>query len=126
MTGFLLRTLITAAGLWLADALIPGIQIAGPGTLLIAALLLGLVNALVRPLVILLTLPLTILTLGLFLLVINAAMLGLVAAFLSGFAISGFFAALFGWLIVSLTSTVASWYIGPSGRYEILVIERRR
>lgn len=126
MPGFFLRTIITAIGLWIADAIIPGINITSPGTLIIAALLMGFVNALVRPLAVLLTFPITILTLGLFLLVINAAMFGLVAAFLDGFSVSGFFAALFGWLIVSITSTVASWYIGPKGRYNVLIIERRR
>lgn len=125
MQGILLRTLITALGLWLADAIIPGINIATPGTLVLAAILMGLVNALVRPLAILLTIPLTIMTLGLFLLVVNAAMFGLVAAFLDGFSVTGFFSALFGWLIVSLTSTMASWFIGPKGRYNILIIERR-
>jgi putative membrane protein len=71
------------------------------------------------------TLPLTLLTLGLFLLVINAAMFGLVAAMLDGFRVAGFFSALLGWLVVSVTSTVASWYIGPSGRYQVLIVERR-
>jgi len=126
MRGIFLRTLITAIGLWLANAIIPGINIETPGTLVLAAILMGLVNALVRPLAILLTIPLTILTLGLFLLVVNAAMFGLVAAFLDGFSVTGFFAALFGWLIVSITSTMASWFIGPQGRYNILIIERRR
>lgn len=126
MAGFLLRTLITALGLWFAQTIIPGIDIETTGTLILAALLMGLVNALVRPVAILFTLPITIVTLGFFLLVINAAMFGLVAAFLEGFTVSGFFAALFGWLIVSLTSTVASWYIGPKGRYKVLVVERRR
>ena len=125
MAGFLVRTLITAIGLWLANTLIPGIDIETPGTLILAALLMGLVNAVVRPIAILLTFPFTIVTLGLFLLIINAAMFGLVAAFLEGFRVSGFFAALFGWLIVSLTSTVASWFIGPNGRYQILIIEQR-
>lgn len=122
----MIRTLITAVGLWLANALIPGIDIAGPGTLALAALLMGLVNALVRPILVVITLPITIVTLGVFLLVINAAMFGLVAAMLEGFRVSGFFAALFGWLIVTITSTVASWYIGPDGRYQILIVQRRR
>ncbi len=125
MTGILVRTLIIALGLGLATVLIPGVDIGGAGTLLVAALLLGLVNAVIRPLVILLTLPLTLLTLGLFLLVINAAMFGLVAAMLDSFHVAGFFSALFGALIVSLTGTFASWYIGPDGRYEVLIIERR-
>ncbi len=125
MLGFIIRTLITALGLWLVASLLPGIAIDGPGTLLLAALLMGLVNGLVRPLAVFFTLPLTLLTLGLFLLVINAAMFGLVAAMLDGFRVAGFFSALLGWLVVSVTSTVASWYIGPSGRYQVLIVERR-
>lgn len=126
MRGYLLRTIITAVGLLLAATLVPGIDISGPGTLVLAALLMGLVNALVRPILVLVTLPLTIITLGLFLLVINVAVFGLVAAILEGFRVSGFLAALVGWLIVSITSTVASWYIGPDGRYKILIVQRRR
>jgi len=124
MAGIIVRTLIIALGLGLASVIVPGVQIGGSTTLLIAALLLCLVNAIVRPLAVLLTLPLTIVTLGLFLLVINAAMFGLVAAMLDGFHVSGFFAALFGAIIVSITSTLASWYIGPDGRYDVLIIRR--
>lgn len=124
MQGFVLRTLIYMLGLYLASAILPGVAISGVGTFILAAVLMGLVNAVVRPLAFLLTLPLTIVTLGLFLLVLNAAMFGLVAALLPGFAVSGFWAALFGWLIVSVTSTLASWYIGPDGRVEILVVRR--
>jgi putative membrane protein len=101
------------------------VSIGEPVTLLVAALLLGLVNAFVRPLLVLLTLPLTLVTLGFFLLVINAAMFGLVAAMLDGFHVAGFFSAVFGALIVGLTGTLASLYIGPSGRYEVMVVERR-
>jgi len=125
MAGIIVRTLIIALGLGLANVLVPGVLIEGAGTLLVAALLLGLVNAIVRPLVVLLTLPLTIVTLGLFLLVINAGMFGLVAAMLEGFRVSGFFSALFGAIVVGLTSVLASWYIGPDGRYEVLIVERR-
>lgn len=124
MQGFVLRTLIYMLGLYLASVILPGVAISGVGTFILAAVLMGLVNAVVRPLAFLLTLPLTIVTLGLFLLVLNAAMFGLVAALLPGFAVSGFWAALFGWLIVSVTSTLASWYIGPDGRVEILVVRR--
>ena len=125
MNGILVRTLITALGLGLATAILPGVSIGEPVTLLVAALLLGLVNAFVRPLLVLLTLPLTLVTLGFFLLVINGAMFGLVAAMLDGFHVAGFFSAVFGALIVGLTSTLASLYIGPSGRYEVMVVERR-
>src|SRR5690349_8351060 len=103
MTGFVLRVAIVALGLWLATQILPGLSFDAPLTLLAAALLLGIVNAIVRPIAVIMTLPLTLLTLGLFLLVVNAAMLGLVALLLSGFHISGFWTALGGALIVSIT-----------------------
>ena len=111
-------------GLLLASALVPGVEIEGGGTVILAALLLGIVNALVRPIAFLLTLPLTIITLGLFLLVLNAAMFGLVAAMLDKFVVAGLGSAILGALIVSITSMIASWYIGPRGQVEILVIRR--
>ncbi|HEY8555636.1 MAG TPA: phage holin family protein [Burkholderiales bacterium] len=121
MTGFVLRWVVGAVGLWLAAEIVEGIHVAGAGTLLLAALLLGVVNAVVRPVLVLLTLPITVVTLGLFLLVINAAMLGLVALLLPGFAIDGFFAALLGSIIVSIVGWLASWFIGPRGRIEVIV-----
>src|SRR5687767_13185321 len=96
MTGFILRALISAIGLWLATEWVDGLNINSATTLVIAALLLGMVNAILRPLAIILTLPMTIVTLGLFILVINAAMLGMVALVLPGFAISGFWPAFLG------------------------------
>ncbi|MGI9238010.1 MAG: phage holin family protein [Woeseiaceae bacterium] len=125
MQGIFLRTIIAMLGLFLASQLLSGVSIAGTGTFIFAALLLGLVNAVVRPIAFILTLPLTIVTLGLFLFVLNAAMLGLVAALLDNFTISGFWSAVFGAIIVSITSTVSSWYIGPEGKYEVFVIRRR-
>ncbi|MDH3612968.1 MAG: phage holin family protein [Gammaproteobacteria bacterium] len=124
MAGIILRTLITMLGLYLATALIPGVQIDGTANFILAAILLSLVNGFVRPVAFLLTLPLTIVTLGLFLLVLNAAMFGLVAAMLDEFSVAGFWSALFGALIVSITSTMASWYIGPDGRYDVFVVRR--
>ncbi|MBI3769533.1 MAG: phage holin family protein [Deltaproteobacteria bacterium] len=121
MSGFLVRLLINALGLWVAQAIVPGVEITGVGTLLAAALLLGIANAVVRPLIVLLTLPITVLSLGLFLLVVNAAMLALVAALLEGFVLRGFFSALLGSLVVSITSWIAAWYVGPSGRIEVIV-----
>lgn len=120
MTGFLLRVAIVALGLWLATYLLPGLHFDSPGYLLAAALLLGIVNAIVRPIAVVLTLPLTLLSLGLFLLVVNAAMLGLVALLLSGFQISGFWTAVGGALIVSLTGWVASGLIGNNGKVEVM------
>ena len=125
MKGIVLRTLITMLGLFAASSLVPGVSITGGWTFVIAAVLLGLVNAFVRPVAWLLTLPITLVTLGLFLLVLNAAMFGLVAAMLDNFIVSGFWPALFGALIVSITSTIASWYIGPDGQVEVIVVTRR-
>ena len=125
MTGFLLRLMISAFGLWVAAKIVPGMHIQGGGTLLMSALLLGIVNAVVRPLAVLLTLPLTVLTLGFFLLVVNAGMLGLVSAFLDGFSLAGFGSALLGSIVVSLTGGVANWTIGPKGRVEIMIVERQ-
>ncbi len=126
MQGIVVRTLIIALGLGLANAIVPGVTIGGPLTLLVAALLLGLVNAIIRPIVLILTLPITIITLGLFLFVINAAMFGLVAAMLDGFHVAGLGSAMLGAIVVSITSILASWFIGPKGRYEILVVRRER
>ena len=89
MKGFIARTFITAFGLWIADTLLPGIRFDGVVSLWLSALLLGVVNAVVRPLVVLLTLPITFLSLGLFILVINGLMLMMVAAFVSSFHIAG-------------------------------------
>ncbi len=111
-------------GLFLASQLLPGVTIVGTGTFILAALLLGLVNGVVRPIAFVLTLPLTIVTLGLFLLVLNAAMFGLVAAVLDNFTVSGFWSAIFGAILVSITSTISSWYIGPDGKFEVFVIRR--
>ncbi|HET6304709.1 MAG TPA: phage holin family protein [Myxococcota bacterium] len=122
MPGFFIRLGISALALWLAAAIVPGLHIEGVGTLVLAALLLGIVNAVVRPVVVLLTIPLTIVTLGLFLLVVNAGMLGLVAALLENMRIDGFFAALLGAVVVGVTSWIASSWIGPSGRVELLVV----
>lgn len=121
MAGFILRALIAALGLWLATEWVDGISIDGPTTLIIAGLLLGVANAVVRPIAVILTIPFLIVTLGLFLLVVNAAMLGLVAAVLPGFAIAGFWSAVWAALIVSITSWIGSWFIGPKGRVDVMV-----
>lgn len=124
MPGFLLRLAISAFGLWLAAQIVPGMRISGTGTLVAAAFLLGVVNALVRPIVILLTLPITLVTLGVFLLVVNAGMLGLVAALLPNFHLEGLLTAVLGSIVVSLTGWVASWYVGPRGRVDVLIVRR--
>jgi putative membrane protein len=124
MVGFLLRAAITALGLWVASEIFSGLSFDSASKLIVAALLLGVVNAFVRPLAFILTLPLTVLTLGLFLLVLNAAMVGLVAWILPGFEISGFWTAVGAALVVSLVSWAASSAIGSSGKVEIFTSRR--
>ena len=124
MAGFLLRGLIAALGLWAATALLGGFIIDSPTTLILAGLLLGVVNAIVRPFALLLSLPALLFTLGLFLLVVNAAMIGLVALMLPGFQIAGFWTAVGGAIVVSLVSWIGSWFIGSRGRVEIIRTKR--
>ena len=119
MLGLITRIVIVALGLWAASMAVPGVEIRGLGSLVLAALLLGVANAIVRPVVILLTLPLTLITLGLFILVINAAMFALVSVFLHGFVVHGFGAAFWGALVVSLVSWFASIFIGKRGQVKM-------
>lgn len=124
MLGFLIRAGVVALGLWLATVWVPGVFIDSPSTLVLAGVLLGIVNSIVRPIAILLTLPMTILTLGLFILVINAGMVALVAWILPGMHVASFGAAFWTALVVSLVSIVGSWFIGPKGRFEVIVKRR--
>ncbi len=103
---FIAKIIIAAVGLWLASAIIPGVSTDSWVTLLLASLLLGLVNAFVRPVVTILTLPLTLVTLGLFLLVVNAAMIGLTAWLLPGFTVTGFWSAIFAAIVTGAVSWV--------------------
>jgi putative membrane protein len=110
---FIVRALIAALGLWLASRIVPGIRAPGGWTsLLVAAVLLGVVNAVVRPVVVMLTLPATVVTLGLFLLVVNAAMLGLVGWLLRGFAVDGLWAGIFGSVVVGVVSWLGHLVVG--------------
>jgi putative membrane protein len=106
MASLLLHWLISAASLIIVAYLIPGIEIRGLGTALIAPIVIGLVNATIGFVLKILTLPLTLLTLGLFWLIINALMLQLAAAIVPGFYVSGFWSAFFGAIILSLVSMV--------------------
>jgi putative membrane protein len=124
MSGFLMRAAIVAIGLWVATRWVSGVDIDTPTTLLLAGLLLGIVNAILKPIAIVLTLPMTVATLGLFLLVINAGMVALVAWMLPGMHVEGFWSALWTALVVSLVSIVGSWFIGPKRRFSVAA--RRR
>ena len=122
MRGFIIRAALVALGLWVATKIVPGVEIRSGESLIAAAILLAIVNAIVRPVLIILTLPITLLTLGLFLFVINGLMIELVAAFLSGFVVSGLGAAILCAIVVSLTSWVVSAFIGPQGRVEVITV----
>jgi putative membrane protein len=116
MARFLLHWLMTAVALGIAARLVPGVRVASPQVLIIAALVLGFVNAIVRPILVLLTLPLTVLTLGLFYLVVNGAAFGLAAALVPGFSVASLGSAILGALIVALVSGLVSWLLVPSPR----------
>jgi putative membrane protein len=122
MRGFLIRAAVVALGLWLASQIVPGVEIRSTGSLIAAALLLGVVNAFVRPIVVILTLPITLLTLGLFLLVINGLMIELVSHVLSGFVVNGLWPAILTSVVVAITSWLMSSFIGPQGRIEVVTV----
>jgi putative membrane protein len=104
LTLFLLHWAIIALSLWVASHIFRGIRFADTGSLIVSALLLGFANAVVKPLLIVLTLPLTLLTFGLFLLVINALMILLVSSLVKGFTVSGFWTALFASIFIAVLS----------------------
>jgi putative membrane protein len=105
LARFLLRAVFAALGLWVASKIVPGVVVTNTGSLVAAAVLLGIVNAFVRPIVFVLTLPLTLVTLGLFLLVVNAMMIGLVAVMLDGFQVHG----LLPGMLAAIVTGIASW-----------------
>jgi putative membrane protein len=118
---FLARWLITALSIGLASRWIQGFHTDGYLTLGLASLLLGLVNGILRPILVFFTLPLTVVTLGLFLIVLNAAMLGLTAWMLPGFSIDGFVPAVLGWAVITVVGwlsslLIGSWRTGPAGK----------
>ena len=113
MIRFIIQFLVTALALWLAARLVQGVGFADTGSLLLAAILLGVANAIVRPILTFITFPLTIITFGLFLLVVNAAVIGLVAAILPGFAVQGLWAGIGAAIVTGVVSWIAGWFIGP-------------
>jgi putative membrane protein len=106
LASFIVRAIFAAVGLWISAKIVPGVSVSSPGSLIAAAVLLGIVNAFVRPVVFVLTLPLTIVTLGLFLLVVNAAMIGLVSLLLHGFHVHGLGAGILAAIVTGVTSWI--------------------
>jgi putative membrane protein len=123
MMGFLLRILVNTLAIVLAAHLIPGIQVDGVLSAVAAGLLLGVINAVVRPILLVLTLPITLVTLGLFLLVLNGLCLWLVAIVIKGFHVAGFWSAVLGALCVSAVSWLVTMLVSDSGK--VVVITRR-
>jgi putative membrane protein len=122
--GFLLRVLVNALAIWVATEIVPGIGVRDTSTVVVAALVLGLLNAVVRPVLLVLTLPLTLVTLGLFLFVLNALCLWLTSAVVPGFHVRGFWAAFWGALIVSALSWAVNGFVSDRGR--VVMIKRWR
>ena len=108
LAKFVVRAVFAALGLWAASEMVSGVDVNTTATLIIAAVLLGVVNAFVRPVVVILTFPITLITLGLFLLVVNAMMIGLVAWFLPGFSVHGIVAG----ILAAIVTGAASWIGG--------------
>jgi putative membrane protein len=112
----LLKWILSAVAVWIVAQVVPGIRVNGPMAALIAALVIGLINATVGLVVKIVTFPLTLLTLGLFWFVINAAMLKLASIFVPGFEVHGFGAAFLGALLLSLVSALLHWLVVPRRR----------
>ena len=123
--GILLRWLILTAAILLASYLVNGIEVDGFWSAFFAAAILGILNALFRPILIILTLPLNILTLGLFTFVINAFLLKMVSGVISGFEVEGFWPAVFGAVVIGIVSWLLSSFVNERGRIEYIDLERR-
>lgn len=120
MPGLLVRWIVSAAALYLTSLLVSGIEIRGLFALLFAAVTIGILNAVVRPIILVLTLPINLLTLGLFTLVVNAWMLWMASQVVRGFEVHGFWAALGGWLLMSVFTFLINVLIGENGRIEVV------
>jgi len=116
--GFVLRALVNAATIALASAIVPGIRVDGAASALLAGVVLGLINALVRPILVILTLPLTLVTLGLFLVVLNGICLALTAWLVPGLHVAGFGPAVLGALVISLVSWLLTAFVSDRGHIE--------
>ena len=116
--GFIVRVLVNAATIALAAALVPGIRLEGATPALLAGVVLGLINALVRPVLVVVTFPLTLLTLGLFLLVLNGVCLAATAWLVPGFDLDGFLPAVLGALLISAVSWMLTAFVSDRGRLE--------
>ena len=125
MKGVFIRFVITGVAVYLAAQVIPGIGLETLGAGIAAAIILALLNALVRPILYLFSLPLIVLTLGLFMIVINALLLQLVSALVKGFYVTGFWASFWGAVIISVVSTILNLWVSEQGQLEIVTPRSR-
>jgi putative membrane protein len=123
MVGLLIRWLINAAALWLIANIIEGIEVSGFLPAIVAAAVLGIINAILRPIFILLTLPINILTLGLFTFILNGFMFYLAGTLVRGFEVHGFWAAVFGALILSIVSGLTTAFLSDEGHIRRIQIQ---
>ena len=120
MRGLLIRFVVTGVAVFLASQIIPGIEVDTPGAGVAAVLVLALLNAVIRPVLYLFSMPLIILTLGLFMVVINALLLEFVSVLVKGFQVSGFWPAFLGAIVISVVSTTLNLWVSEQGRWEIV------
>ncbi len=125
MKGVFIRFVITGVAVFLAAQIIPGIELETVGAGIAAAIILALLNALVRPILYLFSLPLIVLTLGLFMIVINALLLHLVSALVKGFHVTGFWTSFWGAVVISVVSTILNLWVSEQGRLEIVTPRSR-
>jgi len=121
MKGLLIRFVVTGTAVLLTAEIVPGIAVEGPSAGIAAVILLALLNALVRPVLYLLSLPFIILTLGLFMVVINALLIQLVSFLVKGFLVEGFWPAFWGAVLISVVSSILNLFISEDGRVEIVI-----
>ena len=121
MRGLIIRFVITGIAVLLASQIVPGIVVESPGAGVAAIVLLALLNALLRPILYLLSIPLIIVTLGLFMVIINAVLLQLTAYFIKGFVVEGFWPAFWGALIISVVSSILNLMISEDGKVQVVV-----
>jgi putative membrane protein len=126
MAGLAIRWVLNAFALWVVSVIVPGIRAESVFATFVAALVLGILNALLRPVLLVLTLPINLLTLGLFTFVVNAVMLELTAAIVSGFVVAGFGSALLGALVLSVVSFALNVFVSDAGRIGYVHIEMVR
>jgi putative membrane protein len=124
MRGLVFRWVLTAFSLWLTSQLVSGIQLTGMGSVFVAALVLGVLNAFLRPLMLFITFPINLLTLGLFTFVINGLMLWLTSEVVKGFEVRGFWSAVVGALLLSIISFLLNVFVSDSGRVRYIHVER--